>query len=505
MKYSIKKQMAILIISVILFTFLLWYGLSNVFLVRYYTLQKQNKVMEIYHLLDQTFQADVESQAIYSMRFQEECRKYNIDYLIQWPTPAGIKPVGNVNEEAHLKLLMELNNYKFQQNIGAKRIIKETENYVLQRVENKNHLSDEGQPDSIELIGILDNGYWFIFQTPIESIQAYASITNQFLGIIAIIGLLISTAIVWGVAKKATSPILELVDISKRMTALDFDAKYTSGGMNEIGLLGQHFNQMSYKLERTISQLKSANIELQKDIEKKIEIDEMRKEFLSNISHELKTPISLIQGYAEGLKESINEDEESKDFYCEVIIDEANKMNHMVKKLLTLNQIESGNDTIVLERFDIIKLIDGILVSSNILIKQKEAKIIFDNAQSIFVWGDEFRVEEVITNYLTNALNHLMNEKIIEIKVLKKEEKARITVFNTGKPIPEEEIEKIWIKFYKIDKARTRTYGGNGIGLSIVKAIMDSLKQKYGIVNYNNGVEFWIELEATEKLGENEL
>ena len=116
------------------------------------------------------------------------------------------------------------------------------------------------------------------------------------------------------------------------MADLDFDAKYTSGGQNEIGQLGEHFNQMSETLERTISELKTANNQLQNDIEEKIQIDEMRKEFLSNVSHELKTPIALIQGYAEGLKECINDDAESRDFYCEVIMDEAAKMNNMVKK-----------------------------------------------------------------------------------------------------------------------------------------------------------------------------
>ena len=503
MRRSIKKQMAILIITVILFTFLLWYGLSNIFLARYYTTQKQNTVMEIYSLLDTTFRTESESQRAYLIKFQEECKKNNIDFLIQWSTPNGVEHVANVNEEDGLILLLELNNYKFQRNISTKTIIKETEKYVLQKIEKENQLSSNSQSDSIALIGTLNNELWFILQTPIESIQAYVGITNQFLGITAMIGLLVSTIIVWIVAKKATSPILELVNISKRMTNLDFEAKYTGKERNEIGLLGQHFNQMSYNLEKIISQLKGANIELQKDIEKKIELDEMRKEFLSNISHELKTPIALIQGYAEGLKESINEDEESKDFYCEVIIDEANKMNYMVKKLLTLNQIESGNDNIILERFDIIKLIDGILISSDILIKQKEAKIIFDNVQSIFVWGDEFKIEEVVINYLTNALNHLKNENIIEIKVLKKDGKARITVFNTGNQIPEEELNKIWIKFYKVDKARTRAYGGNGIGLSIVKAIIDSLKQNYGVVNYNNGVGFWFELETTEKIEKN--
>ena len=138
---------------------------------------------------------------------------------------------------------------------------------------------------------------------------------------------------------------------------MDFDEKYTGTDKTEISILGNNSNALSETLETTISELKTANNELLKDIEKKDKIDEMRKEFLSNVSHELKTPIALIQGYAEGLKEGINSDEESREFYCDVIMDEANKMNIMVKKLLTLNQLEFGNDVVNMERFDIVALI----------------------------------------------------------------------------------------------------------------------------------------------------
>ena len=225
-------------------------------------------------------------------------------------------------------------------------------------------------------------------------------------------------------------------------------------------------------------------------------MDEMRKEFLSNVTHELKTPIALIQGYAEGLKDNISEDAESREFYCDVIVDEASKMNKMVKKLLTLNQIESGNDMVELERFDIVALIRAVLESSEILMKQKEIRVQFHQDLPIDVWADEYMIEEVVTNYLTNAINHADKEKVIDVRVIREDKCVRISVFNTGEPIPQEDIDKIWMKFYKVDKARTREYGGSGIGLSIVKAIMESHNKPYGVINHSNGVEFWFELDA---------
>ena len=297
------------------------------------------------------------------------------------------------------------------------------------------------------------------------------------------------------VTRRITRPISELTELSRKMSDLDFEARYESKVGNEIDVLGDNFNRMSSQLETTISELKSANNELQRDIEDKIKIDKMRKEFLDNVSHELKTPIALIQGYAEGLKENISDDPESREFYCDVIMDEAAKMNKLVKNLLTLNQLESGKDAVVMERFDIVSLIRGVLQTMNIMIGQKEAKVIFEAEKPVYVWADEFKIEEVVTNYVSNALNHLEGEKEIEIKLQDEDNRVKISVFNTGTPIPEADVPNLWNKFYKVDKARTREYGGSGIGLSIVKAIMESMNQEYGVQNFDNGVEFWFTLD----------
>ena len=173
-------------------------------------------------------------------------------------------------------------------------------------------------------------------------------------------------------------------------------------------------------------------------------------------------------------------------------------MNGMVKKLLTLNQLEFGNDIVSMERFDITMMIRNCLQSSEILLKQNEITVRFTQEEPLFVWGDEFKVEEVFTNYLSNAINHCAGEKMIDICFEQREGKLRTTVFNTGNPIPEDSISHIWEKFYKVDKARTREYGGNGIGLSIVKAIMDSMHQAYGVENRPDGVTFWFELESAD-------
>ncbi len=171
-------------------------------------------------------------------------------------------------------------------------------------------------------------------------------------------------------------------------------------------------------------------------------------------------------------------------------------MNQMVKNLLALNQLEFGDEEIEFERFDLTAVVRGILQSMEILAQQDDIRVIFRQQEPVYVWADEFKVEQVVRNYVSNAFHHAGLERVIEVKIKIQDEKARITVFNTGTPIPEEDVAHIWDKFYKVDKAHTREYGGNGIGLSIVKAIMESFHQKYGVNNYDNGVEFWFELDA---------
>ena len=385
-------------------------------------------------------------------------------------------------------MVVQLFGYLYDKN--HQEVLEKTDSYdICKSVDPQNNT------EYLTMWGNFDNGDIFIMRSPLESIRSAVTIFNRFIGVVGGCVILVRVLLAWYFSKRITEPIMELATLSQKMADLDFDAKYTSGGSNEIGVLGENFNRMSERLEKTISNLKEANYKLQKDIEQKEKRENMRSEFLGNVSHELKTPIALIQGYAEGLKEGVNDDPESREFYCEVIMDEAGKMNRMVKNLLALNQLEFGEDDVQFERFDITSLISGVLQSLDILIEQKEAQVIFRHKNPVYVWADEFKVEQVVRNYVNNALNHVDGEKVIEIKITKENDMAKITVFNTGTPIPEEDLPHIWEKFYKVDKARTREYGGNGIGLSIVKAIMDSFGKGYGAINHTNGVEFWFELD----------
>ena len=510
--FSIRTKLTLITIIIITSIVFLTWLVNKTFIQSFYEKSKLDMLNDTYKSVEDIFSAEEEGRLneeavskierissvnnvnIYVFNFNRLFSEYNkvgIDF--QYPVS-----VSNVqNHKVFDKIAKYVNNGFVNETEKVEKIEGYTDHTIYKVYDEKISSYD------IELVGELSTGQNIYISSNLESIKESADISNRFLAYVGIVAVIIGIIVMLIVSKSFSKPILELAQIADRMSKLDFDAKYNVSTKDEIGQLGESINILSDRLKTTIGELKTANNELTKDIEHKTQIDEMRKEFLSNVSHELKTPIALIQGYAEGLQENVSDDVESRNYYCEVIIDEAAKMNAMVKKLLDLNHIEFGDNKVDIQRFDITSVINGIIASSSILIEQKEAKVLFGEKEE-YVWADEYMIEEVITNYLSNALNHVSiseekekdAEKIINIYYEKKEKNLRVCIYNTGQHIPEAELEKVWIKFYKVDKARTRLYGGSGVGLSIVKAIMDSHNRACGVENVKNGVVFWFELEC---------
>ncbi|MCC8137531.1 MAG: HAMP domain-containing histidine kinase [Clostridiales bacterium] len=496
-KWSLRAQLTVIFGLLMAAMFLANFLINSFFLESFYYTKKQEALIEAYRVLNENIDSIGNLDESAQEQLEELCNDNDISYLV---TDMSYNEVLGSQSNFYASIMKgRLNGYGIGVDTDNVNVLESNDSYTIQK-----KYDNEIGLNYLEMWGLLDGGFYFIMRINIESIRDSVRISNEFIKYICIFGILLTSVIVWFVTKRVTKPLGELTDLSKRMADLDFNVKYTSGGTDEIGQLGACFNEMSERLEQAYGQLMTANNELQRDIEKKEQIDNMRKEFLSNVSHELKTPIALIQGYAEGLQECINDDPESREFYCDVIMDEASKMNTLVQKLLTLNQLEFGKDEIVMERFDLALLIQNKIQSVSILAQQKDAEITYLGEPSLFAWGDEFKVEEVITNYLSNALNHVSGEGRILVKTEEldgespKDHKVRVTVFNTGQQIPMEDIGQIWDKFYKVDKARTREYGGSGVGLSIVKAIMESFHQAYGVCNREDGVEFWFELQCGE-------
>lgn len=472
------------VILIILFLIIL----NNVILETFYIFSKRNTLIGVYKTINSFY-----SEQNTNLNVENELRKiaieYNFDLLLK--TDSGISVY--TTDKDLFSTMDEINSMSKNPITDKNDILYKDKNINIKMIRDANKTISY-----MLLSGKLDNGYTLYVRIPISSIKESVKISNTFLYMIGGVTVVIAAIIISYISKRFTEPILELNMIANNMSKLDFSKKYKLKDSNdEIDNLGQSINIMSDKLEKTIKQLRDNNIELEKDIEEKSKINEMRTQFISDVSHELKTPIALIQGYAEGLVENINTDEESRQFYANVILDEANKMDKLVKQLLELTKLEYGKREFNNTNFNIVELVDETIRKSKVMLDEKNIEVIIEANSNYIVNADEFYIEQVITNYLTNAIKNIEcinNERYIKISIYENNNKIRVAVFNTGNKIEEENLNRIWNRFYKVDASRRRDDGGSGIGLSLVKAIMINYHNVYGVENKPNGVEFYFEL-----------
>ncbi len=371
-----------------------------------------------------------------------------------------------------------------------RKIVDEGENYVLSSATIR-----ALNTQVMELYALTKGDYFVYIQTSLAPIRESVALSNRFLITAGLLVWLVAAVISTFLGNHMVKPLKQLSEISQRMAKMDFSLKYKGRTQDEVGMLGESMNTMSDNLEKAISELKGANAALLGDIDKKEKIDRQRREFMSNVSHELKTPISIIEAYAEGLNE-MELDKESREYYCDVILDEARKMNVLIRKLMSLMRIESGTDRLDISHFDITEQIRDIVKQKSILSEQNGVNVEFKQETPVYVWADDFLIEEVILNYLTNGIKYCTGEKNIKISITQEDKTVRVSVFNTGEPLSDEVLENMWKSFYMADKARTRDKGSQGLGLSIVAAILNAHNQRYGAYNTDSGIVFYFELEG---------
>ena len=480
--------LCLIVISIIAFLIIV----NSFVLEKYYQYTKSNNLKTTYALINSYYTGQISVDNI-SDELDKISISNNFDIIVKDDENVAIY----MSNKDFLSSIRKVINFWGMDKKQEATIIEQEDNIEIKRI-----VDTETKMTYMLLKGTLDNGFVAYIRLPMSSITESVQISNKFLYLIACIVIIIGGIVIIYISKQFSSPISEISAIAKKMANLDFSQKYVVKDDDEINELGKNINIMSEKLEGTINQLRSTNIELERDIERKSKIDEMRKSFISDVSHELKTPIALIQGYSEGLLENVNTDEESRKFYAEVILDEATKMDKMVRQLIELTKLEYENREFNNRNFNIVELEKEICRSSKVMLEEKGVKVEFETADVINVYADDFYISQCITNYLTNAIKHVEEvdgEKTIKITNTINNDKARITIFNTGKNIEEENLSRIWNRFFKVDESRNREDGGSGIGLSIVRAIMNNYGNDFGVENKPNGVEFYFDIDLERK------
>lgn len=340
----------------------------------------------------------------------------------------------------------------------------------------------------------LDEGVYLIAETPKGYLQDISQRAVVFTAIISGITFLAGGLIIFLLSGAVTAPIRRIQDTADEIANLNFAKRCDERSDDELGLLAHSINNMSDKLQENINGLKVANQSLKEQLLQKEKNEKNRREFIANVSHDFKTPLTLILSYCEALKEQIEEGGPLSREYCDIISEEGERMSSLVQQLLRLSQLESS--TMALERsiFAINEIIGASVHKAKIMAAQKGINLTVNYEDSFIVDADFARIGQVFTNLLDNALKYCSREGAISVAVARRGEKCRVTVANTGEPIREEDLENLFHSFYKADKSRSIEGTSYGLGLAIVQAIMQLHQEDYGVENTPDGVLFYFEL-----------
>lgn len=344
----------------------------------------------------------------------------------------------------------------------------------------------------VTLGGVTDR-YVLDISTSYASISQATAISVQFSLIVGLMVMLLAFLAYSRMSSAVIHPITQITNIANQIAHLDFSQKCDVDMGGEIGMMAESVNTMSDFMQSYIQKLQDANEQLKADIQQKKEQEEARKNLVANLSHDLKTPIGLISGYADGLRQGMAKTDNEVREYCDVICDESDRMMTMILKMMELFRLESGTVQLEPEEFDLAELLNYETEIFSMEIERAGLDFSQDYGENLYIKTDYFSAEQVLTNYMQNAISHISGGNTLRLWVTETEHCYRVQVYNSAAAIPEEELPRIWDSFYKLDKSRKRTGRESGLGLSIVKSNMELLGGGYGVENADGGVVFWAE------------
>lgn len=484
---SIKARLTVTTCVILIFVFSLQMAANFMLAEKYYIYHKMKMIKEVYQQIQDTA-ANSGSDLVDIIRhleFQNNLEfilaDKNLDFIYtnkMNPPKPGVQDPNRAYTDFDFKKY-PLSNYRYNKPVIVK--------------------SDRSEFDTILLLGTVEqkeSTYYIAIRMSVKSINDDRISTNLFILYISTFALVFGGLLVYFFAKQIAKPIEDINQVAIHVSKLDFSKRTPDYNLNdEIGSLASNINIMSDKLEQNILRLQEANLKLEQDNEYMNKVDEMRKEFIANVSHELKTPLSILSGYTEMLFNDIPGLD--KAFYYETILDETRKMDIMIRNLLNLSHMENSLSTLQSTALNLVPLAERIFRKNSILFENKGILAEFQSESCPNILGDSLYLEEAINNYISNAIRHTEPGSKIIMSVYPKEEEVILCVFNEGKNINESQLEKIWGSFYRTDKSRTRTSENNiGLGLYIVQTIMNAHHGNFGVNNKENGVEFWFSIKT---------
>lgn len=347
----------------------------------------------------------------------------------------------------------------------------------------------------ITLLTKLDDNLYLNIFTPRDYIKSIADLAVKYTAQLSMIILLAGSILIYFMMGRLTRPLRRVQEVADQIARLDFTQKCEVHGKDEISLLGQSINGMSQELEAAIGQLVAANEILKSDLERQQQTECIRRQFIADVSHDFKTPLTLMVSYAEALSESRQGQDKE---YCDVIISEGNRLSVMVGKLLELSRLENGADPVEWSIFCLSEIVDEAVSHHRLLTEKKSLTVIRESEEPFIIHADFQKIMRVVINLFENAVKYSPEGGKITIRAVRQDPTlCRLEIENTGKQIAPEDLPRVFDSFYRADKSRGdgRSYG---IGLATVKAIMETHGRNYGAENRENSVCFWVELETAD-------
>lgn len=459
MRNSITSKITAIMISIVAGTVLLCWFINTTLLEDYYIEHKQQKLLATLCMVDEAIAEGESRTEQFRLRLEKQCANSNITMMIISSDQTILD--SNVGDDE--TLLLQFLELIFRTDKNAE-VLENTEQYTVEKTADRRL-----KTDYLVLWGNLQDGNIILMRTAVESIKESVGIANRFLAYVGIVAVILCAAIIYFVTRRITNPILQLAEISRRMTNLDFEAKFQSKGKNEVDLLGEHMNQLSETLEKTISELKSANNELKIDIEKKTEIDKMRKEFISNVSHELKTPLTSMKVLADSLLAQGDAPVELYKEFMGDIAEEIERENKIINDLLSLVKMDKAAGTLNVSVVNINELLELILKRLRPIAEKQNIELVLESFRPVSAEVDEVKLSLALNNLVENAIKYNKPEGWVHVSLNADHKYFFVRVEDSGIGIPEEALEHIYERFFRADKSHSREIGGTGLGLAITR------------------------------------
>jgi two-component system sensor histidine kinase VanS len=340
------------------------------------------------------------------------------------------------------------------------------------------------------------NGDRYLFvMTSLQPVGEAVDILKQYFVYMAPVILMLVIILSLIYSRIVSRPLVMLSRSAARLANLDFTVQSEIHSKDEFGELSRNMIALSRNLDKALKELTQANVKLQEDMKEKQRSEQLRKELIANISHELKTPLGIVKGFAEGLQDGVASDK--RDRYLALIVNETDRMNALIMDMLELSKFEVNAIRLQPRSLSMTNLIQKAADSFS---QQMESKHLYfrinnDEEEELFVKADSRRIEQVVLNLLSNAIRHAAENSVITIGIGRTStDKVTTVIENTGQAIAEEDLTRIWDQFYRIERSRDRKSGGTGLGLAIVKHILELHESEFGVVNTNQGVAFYFTL-----------